>query len=167
MFACLAVCQSAHADNIARFDPTNRPTQANAAPPEAIDRPALQTVKSAVAMMLSIAVAGDRIVVVGERGYVLLSDDNGKSWRQTPTPTSVTLTSVGFATPTEGWAVGHMGVILHTTDGGSSWSKQLDGIVAARSMLAAATNQAEGALGNPAAKAARRAAPRQGPGGRT
>jgi photosystem II stability/assembly factor-like uncharacterized protein len=154
MFACLAVCQSAHADNIARFDPTNRPTQANAAPPEAIDRPALQTVKSAVAMMLSIAVAGDRIVVVGERGYVLLSDDNGKSWRQTPTPTSVTLTSVGFATPTEGWAVGHMGVILHTTDGGSSWSKQLDGIVAARSMLAAATNQAEGALGNPAAKAA-------------
>jgi len=62
MFACLAVCQSAHADNIARFDPTNRPTQANAAPPEAIDRHGVQTVKSAVAMMLSIAVAGDRIV---------------------------------------------------------------------------------------------------------
>jgi photosystem II stability/assembly factor-like uncharacterized protein len=154
MLACLAALQSAHADNIARFDPNNRPTQINAAPPEAIDRPALQTAKSAVAMMLSIAAAGDRLIAVGERGYVLLSDDNGKTWYQTPTPTSVTLTSVSFATPQEGWAVGHMGVILHSTDGGSSWSKQLDGIAAAKSMLAAATKQADTAPGNPTATAA-------------
>ncbi|MBI5443148.1 MAG: hypothetical protein HY900_18270, partial [Deltaproteobacteria bacterium] len=42
-------------------------------------------------------------------------------------PTSVTLTAVHFPTPGHGWAVGHDGVVLHTSDGGKTWVKQLDG----------------------------------------
>ncbi len=37
------------------------------------------------------------------------------------------LLAVHFPTPDEGWAVGHDGVVLHSTDGGVTWAKQLDG----------------------------------------
>jgi photosystem II stability/assembly factor-like uncharacterized protein len=144
----------AAASDLPRFDPTARPTGTDVAPSEAINRPARQTVKSAYAMMLSVTVAGERLVAVGERGYILLSDDDGSTWRQAATPTSVTLTSVSFATPVEGWAVGHMGVILHTADGGSNWSKQLDGVAAANLMLAAATERADAAPSSSEAAAA-------------
>ena len=77
-------------------------------------------------------------MAVGERGRIILSDDDGISWRQVPTPTSVTLTHVTFATPAEGWAVGGMGVVLHSVDGGLTWIKQLDGVQAANIALAAA-----------------------------
>jgi photosystem II stability/assembly factor-like uncharacterized protein len=93
-------------------------------------------------MVLGIARAGRRLIAVGERGHVLLSDDDGRTWRQTASPTSVTLTAVRFATASEGWAVGHMGVILHTTDNGNSWQRQLDGIAAARLVLADAATTA-------------------------
>jgi photosystem II stability/assembly factor-like uncharacterized protein len=70
---------------------------------------------------------GKRLVAVGERGHILLSDDDGNSWVQVDVPTSVTLTAVYFPTPEKGWAVGHDGVVLHTSDAGQSWVKQLDG----------------------------------------
>jgi photosystem II stability/assembly factor-like uncharacterized protein len=38
----------------------------------------------------------------------------------------------------QGWAVGHQGVVLHSADGGATWSKQLDGIQAAQLALRAA-----------------------------
>ena len=82
--------------------------------------------------------AGERLVAVGERGRIILSDDNGVTWRQVHSPTSVTLTHVTFATPVDGWAVGGMGIVLHSADGGLSWTKQLDGIQAADIALAAA-----------------------------
>lgn len=73
------------------------------------------------AMLLdSIAVDG-RIVVAGERGIVLVSDDAGESWRQSQTPTRSTLTGVYFVDRDTGWVVGHDAVILRTTDGGASW----------------------------------------------
>lgn len=96
--------------------------------PEAIDRPAQQSASAAHSMILSIDRAGSRLVAVGERGFILLSDDNGQSWHQTQAPTSVTLTIVRFATKLDGWAAGHMGVILHTDDGGVTWQRQLDGV---------------------------------------
>jgi photosystem II stability/assembly factor-like uncharacterized protein len=34
---------------------------------------------------------------------------------------------VQFATPQQGWASGHDGVIVHTSNGGLTWHKQLDG----------------------------------------
>lgn len=76
-------------------------------------------------MILDATRAGARLVAVGERGVVLLSDDHGASWRQATTvPADATLTAVSFADERLGWAVGHQGVILHSADGGESWSVQ-------------------------------------------
>jgi photosystem II stability/assembly factor-like uncharacterized protein len=72
-------------------------------------------------LLLGIATAGDRLVVVGERGHILLSDDNGASWRQVEVPTRATLTGVYFHDASFGWAVGHDAIILRTTDGGETW----------------------------------------------
>jgi len=93
-----------------------------------LDRPAMHNNRASQAVTLSIAQAGPRLVAVGEAGIVLLSDDNGKTWRQAESvPVSVALTGVQFVSDTEGWAIGHAGVVLHTTDGGNTWSRQLDG----------------------------------------
>ena len=56
---------------------------------------------------------------VGMRGLIVLSDDEGKTWRQAPVPVSSDLVSVRFVTPSRGWACGHDGVILRTSDGGA------------------------------------------------
>lgn len=73
-------------------------------------------------MILSATRAASRLVAVGERGVVLLSDDDGKTYRQASSvPTTVTLTSVRFVDGEFGWAVGHWGVILSTEDGGEHW----------------------------------------------
>lgn len=79
---------------------------------------------AAHSLLLGAARAGDRIVAVGERGHVLLSDDSAASWRQVRAPTRATLTAVTFPTPREGWAVGHDAVILHTADRGETWELQ-------------------------------------------
>jgi photosystem II stability/assembly factor-like uncharacterized protein len=94
-------------------------------------------------ILLDAAQAGNRLVAVGERGIVILSDDNGKTWRQAKVPTSVTLTSVRFPSPAKGWAAGHAGMILATEDGGETWERQLDGIVAAHLAIAAAKANSE------------------------
>jgi len=103
-----------------------------------MDHPAILTPRAAQGLIISIARAGNRLVAVGERGRILLSDDNGRSWRQVATPTSVTLTQVRFVTQAAGWAVGQMGVVLYTHDGGLTWAIQFDGIRAGQVMLAAA-----------------------------
>jgi photosystem II stability/assembly factor-like uncharacterized protein len=92
--------------------------------------------------MLAVTRAGERLVAVGERGIVLLSDDGGRNWRQTKTPVRTTLTAVSFVGAKNGWAVGHLGVVLHSADGGETWIKQLDGIEAARLVLAATEKRA-------------------------
>jgi photosystem II stability/assembly factor-like uncharacterized protein len=93
--------------------------------------PNLNAVKSKLvteALLLGVTRAGKRIVAVGEYGNILLSDDDGKTWRQaTLVPTTVTLTAVHFAGDKMGWAVGHDTVVIHTTDGGETWVKQYGG----------------------------------------
>jgi photosystem II stability/assembly factor-like uncharacterized protein len=74
-------------------------------------------------LLLDAAFAGTRIVLVGERGQVLLSDDQGVSWRQPATPTRSSLTAVFFVDATHGWAVGHDEVILRSEDGGEHWAR--------------------------------------------
>jgi len=66
-------------------------------------------------------------VAVGLRGHILLSDDDGKSWTQAKVPVQVDLVAVSFSSPTQGWAVGHRGVVLETVDGGSTWQKRFAG----------------------------------------
>ncbi|NVJ59290.1 MAG: hypothetical protein HWE27_02815 [Gammaproteobacteria bacterium] len=63
----------------------------------------------------------DKLVAVGERGHVLLSEDKGQKWRQVTTPTQAMLTAVTFVDQNTGYAVGHNQVIIKTTDGGDTW----------------------------------------------
>ena len=72
-------------------------------------------------LLLDAARVGKRIVAVGERGHIVLSDDGGASWRQISSPTQSTLTALYFLGEKTGWAVGHDGVILKSDDGGASW----------------------------------------------
>lgn len=120
--------------------------------PDVLDRPALQSVRAPARALLAVARAGERLVAVGERGVVLLSDDHGASWRQAKVPVSVALTNVRFVTPRKGWAVGHGGVVLHSADGGESWVRQLGGTQVAALVLEAAKAKAAVAPGEAARK---------------
>ncbi|AOW15339.1 hypothetical protein LPB72_13720 [Hydrogenophaga crassostreae] len=104
----------------------------------ALQRPAVQVSHPERAVLMAAARAGQRIVAVGERGIIMLSDDGGAKWRQSKVPTSVSLTAVQFVDDRQGWAVGHGGVVLASADGGESWSMQMDGKQVAALMLKAA-----------------------------
>jgi photosystem II stability/assembly factor-like uncharacterized protein len=82
---------------------------------------------ASVSLLLAVTRAGDRLVALGDRGHVLLSTDQGRSWTQSSTPTRALLTGVSFPDARHGWAVGHDGVILATSDGGVTWMRQDDG----------------------------------------
>ncbi|WP_218135251.1 YCF48-related protein [Variovorax sp. YR216] len=75
--------------------------------------------------MNALARAGERNVVAGQRGHILYSDAAG-TWTQADVPLSADLTALSFPTAQQGWAVGHEGVVLHTSDGGVTWQRQLD-----------------------------------------
>ena len=100
------VCGLAHADNW--LDPVGAPAEAM---PLATH-----------SLLLDLARAGERYVAVGARGDVLLSSD-GRDWKQAKVPTRTTFTAVS-AVDTQIWAVGHDGVIAHSTDGGEHWTLQ-------------------------------------------
>ena len=102
------------------------------------------------AVLLGVTRAGSRLVAVGERGVALLSDDNGHSWRQVQVPVSSSLTAVQFVDDHNGWAIGHSGVVLHSSDGGQRWNLQLDGRRAAQLELDAAQRSANETSGDPA-----------------
>lgn len=110
---------------------------ADATATEPVARPAVRAGNAAQATMLAAARAGERIVAVGDRGVVLLSDDGGKRHRQAGTvPLDVPLTSVSFADARQGWAVGHWGAVLHTTDGGETWALQRSDVTQDRPLFA-------------------------------
>lgn len=101
----------------------------------ALARPALPVRHPEKTVLVGAAMAGSRIVAVGERGIAIVSDDEGRTWRQAPTPVSVSLTAVRFADDRFGVAVGHGGAVLTTPDAGDTWALRLDGRVAARLAL--------------------------------
>jgi photosystem II stability/assembly factor-like uncharacterized protein len=84
-------------------------------------------------LLLDVARVGRDLVTVGERGAILRSSDEGKTWQASPRVTKATLTGVAFAPALDsaaagrGWAVGHDAIILTTIDGGRTWSKQYQG----------------------------------------
>lgn len=93
-------------------------------PNDAANKPAEHELFAKTSLLLDLAVAGGRLVAVGERGHVLLSDDKGDTWRQAKTvPTRAMLTAVYFADAEYGWAVGHDETILNTADGGETWTR--------------------------------------------
>src|SRR5262245_59197320 len=113
-------------------------------PVDALQQSAERVREPQRAIYLAAARAGERLVAVGERGLIALSDDGGVHWRQAPSPVSASLTGVQFASAKVGWAIGHYGVVLGTRDGGETWSLLLDGRRAAQAMLDSAKAAADG-----------------------
>jgi photosystem II stability/assembly factor-like uncharacterized protein len=89
--------------------------------PAANDERAVRAPLVPRSLFLDGAAIGAHMVLVGERGHILVSRDAGISWAQSEVPTRVTLTGVTLHDHTRGWAVGHDAVILRTRDGGDSW----------------------------------------------
>lgn len=87
-----------------------------------VEHPAPPARLASKGLLLDLARAGDRIVAVGDHGIVVVSDDQGISWTQASVPLQSMLTSVTFADRDYGWAGGHGGVLLATTDGGLTWT---------------------------------------------
>lgn len=102
---------------------------------DVLDTPATKSALAPRALVNGIAQSGERLVAVGQRGHVLLSDDRGQSWRQADVPASSDLVAVAFATPTQAWAVGHDGIVLRSDDTGATWTRVLDGRQAGALML--------------------------------
>ncbi|MFJ5297107.1 WD40/YVTN/BNR-like repeat-containing protein [Pseudomonas sp. NPDC088368] len=80
--------------------------------------------------------AGERLIAVGERGVILLSDDDGANWRQVDSGNDVTLTGLTALDPQHIWVVGHEGTLLRSDDGGEHWAPVLRGVAAAQLALA-------------------------------
>lgn len=130
------------------------------APVDALQRPAVQVREPARAVFQGVVRAGQRLVGVGERGLIAVSDDEGQTWRQVPVPVSASLTAVRFVSARTGWAIGHYGVVLRSTDAGETWVRQLDGREAAQLVLAAAQQRAAADPTQPRAQAQLREAQR-------
>lgn len=91
------------------------------APVELGPTPAVMAPKASTNRLIDIALAGSRLVAVGQQGVILASDD-AKAWKQSVSPVSTMLTRVVFTGAQTGWALGYDAVILQSTDGGATWT---------------------------------------------
>jgi len=87
-----------------------------------VDAPAEMMPLAANSLKLAIAKSGDRYIAVGGRGEIVYSND-AKTWKQAQVPTRSTFTAI-TAVDSNVWAVGHEGVIAHSSDGGEHWTLQ-------------------------------------------
>ncbi|WP_176512285.1 YCF48-related protein [Pseudomonas faucium] len=85
-----------------------------------------ESARASQSLLIAAAHAGSRLVVVGDRGHILFSDDQGKTWTQARVPTRQLLTAVFFLDDKRGWAVGHDAQVLTSNDGGATWTKQFE-----------------------------------------
>jgi photosystem II stability/assembly factor-like uncharacterized protein len=99
---------------------TSAPAAAQSGPPPDPETAVIAPLATRSLLLDTTAIDG-RLVVVGERGHILVSEDGGGSWSQARVPTIATLTGVFFLDRELGWAVGHDAVILRTRDGGATW----------------------------------------------
>ncbi|MHC8333440.1 WD40/YVTN/BNR-like repeat-containing protein [Pseudomonas sp. LB3P25] len=102
---------------------------------DTLSSPAIQSEKAIDGMFTGLASAGKRLIAVGQRGHIFYSDDAGVRWHQAQVPVSSDLVAVQFPSPTQGWAVGHDGIVLHSNDSGETWKRQLDGRQVGQIML--------------------------------
>ncbi len=96
----------------------------------AVDFALLPAIKSELAqqgLLLDAASNGNRLLVAGEQGYILFSDDGGETWSNSDVPVSLAITGVAFAGDNHAWATAHDGFLLHSTDSGQSWQTKLTG----------------------------------------
>ncbi|WP_339908296.1 YCF48-related protein [Symmachiella dynata] len=70
----------------------------------------------------ALAVRGDKIWIAGRPGSVIWhSPDGGKNWQRQLTGETTPITALSFSSETDGAAVGALGMILTTNDGGQTW----------------------------------------------
>lgn len=91
-----------------------------------LERPSRLTAKAQQAPLLDVQPLADRLVMVGADGHILVRKADGRV-DQAKVPVDLLLTAVHFVDDQFGWAVGHDGVVLHSDDGGASWTRQLEG----------------------------------------
>ncbi|MDR0338083.1 MAG: hypothetical protein LBI18_13440 [Planctomycetaceae bacterium] len=73
----------------------------------------------------TIEAKGKNLWVAGNPGTIIYSSaDLGKTWKATPSGASTVIRKIVFADTKNGWAVGDLGTILNTNDGGASWKTQ-------------------------------------------
>jgi photosystem II stability/assembly factor-like uncharacterized protein len=73
----------------------------------------------------TMAARGRQIWIAGSPGSVVLqSADAGRHWQLQNTGQSLPLRGLHFVDERRGWAVGALGTILHTSDGGKTWNLQ-------------------------------------------
>jgi photosystem II stability/assembly factor-like uncharacterized protein len=90
----------------------------------------------------SVATHGSHIWLAGNPGCIVLhSADAGATWETLQTEQALPLRDLHFADENRGWAVGALGTILATRDGGRSWRVQQQG--GARAALLAIASRAE------------------------
>lgn len=70
----------------------------------------------------TVAARGEQVWIAGSPGSVIWhSPDGGQSWHRQRTGQSIPLSKLRFTSETHGVAVGELGVILVTADGGQTW----------------------------------------------
>jgi photosystem II stability/assembly factor-like uncharacterized protein len=107
---------------------------ASAAPlADRLERDSLHTALAIEQPLTDVQKIGDQLVMVGAAGHILLRSPSATS--QAKTPVDLLLTAVYFVDARNGWAVGHDGVILHSSDGGNTWARQLEGRAISQLML--------------------------------
>jgi len=60
---------------------------------------------------------------IGDKGAVLLSEDNGETWHlmEGLITSKMWFRDVSFSSPDKGWIVGQAGIVTSTNDGGKTW----------------------------------------------
>ncbi|MDR1485425.1 MAG: hypothetical protein LBT09_11460 [Planctomycetaceae bacterium] len=73
----------------------------------------------------TVEVVGNNVWVAGSPGtFIYHSHDAGKTWKTAPSGINATIQKITFVDNLNGWAVGDLGSILSTTDGGLNWTVQ-------------------------------------------
>jgi photosystem II stability/assembly factor-like uncharacterized protein len=122
--AAFALATSAHVS--AQDKPTGEGAAADApatVPVSVRPRPAEIMPRAPQALVMGVANTGEHLIAVGDHGEILASND-GRNWAQLAVPVRSPLTAVSFVDAKDGWVVGHDAVVLHTADGGKTWTLQ-------------------------------------------
>ncbi|MDP6447100.1 MAG: YCF48-related protein, partial [Pirellulaceae bacterium] len=76
----------------------------------------------------ALAISGDTCWVAGSPGAEIhRTRDGGRSWSTHPTGQTLPINSIFFFDSLRGWAVGALGLVMHTDDGGETWVEQRSG----------------------------------------
>ena len=78
---------------------------------------------AARALLLDGVRVDDRLIAVGRRGHILVSNDEAETWQLASSPARAMLTAIYMHDARLGWAVGHDATILRTVDGGDTWHR--------------------------------------------